>query len=250
MTKVNKMKKTILRLAAVLPALLICTVLLSSAAYAQGVPLFISGHVTVNGAAAQGASVSAGGSHATTDGSGYYQLTPSVSNGSGVTVTADYQGHQQSSSVTQSMQGSATVDFSITYSTATPTPAPTPTSTPAPTPTPAPTTSPSGSGGSSGVTVPTIVPATAANLTTNATGHVPANASVNATVSPAGTNTTATPTATYVVHPAPDQAATAVPAPAAALPGWLSSALPFLALILLLAVVGATGYYLGTKRKR
>ena len=236
MTKVNKMKKTIPRLAAVLPALLICTVLLSSAAYAQGVPLFISGHVTVNGAAAQGASVSAGSSHATTDGSGYYQLTPAVTNGASVTVIADYQGHQQSSSVTQSMQGSATVDFSITYSTATPTPAPTPT------PTPAPTASPSGSGGSSGVTVPTIVPATAANLTTNATGHVPANASVNATVSPAGTNATATPVATYVVHPAPDQAAAAVPAPA--------SALPFLALILLLAVVGATGYYLGTKRKR
>lgn len=229
------MKNTMFRLAAVLPALIICAVLLTSAAYAQSVPLFISGHVTVNGQAVQGASVSAGNSHTTTDGSGFYQLTPSIANGSDITVTASYAGHQQSGSATQNMQGSATVDLAITYSTATPTPAPTPTHVP--------TAAPSGSGGSdSGPTVPTISPPTV-------TPTAAANVSANATVPSGGSNVTAAVSTTPLVHIGPEQGATAVPAPAAGLPGWFGQALPYLLVLLLLVVAGATGYYLGRKSR-
>ncbi|WP_424358643.1 carboxypeptidase-like regulatory domain-containing protein [Methanocella sp. MCL-LM] len=215
-------------------------------------PLFISGHVTVNGQAVQGASVSAGNSHTTTDGSGFYQLSPSVANGSGITVTASYDGHQQSSSVTQNMQGSATADFAITYSTATPTPTPAPTATPTatPAPTPAPTSAPSGGGGTSGVTVPTIIPTVATNLTKNMTGNTSANAPVNTTLPSAGTNVTATPEPSQIVHPAPDQTATAAPAPGPGLPGWFGQALPYLLVLLLMIAAGTTGYYLGKRARK
>ena len=119
------MKRTsILKLAVVLPALILCVCALTAAAFAVGMPLTIIGHVTVNGTAMGGVSVSAGDSHASTDDSGYYQIVPSVDNGSSVTVTADYQGHTASGTATQQGQDNVTVDLSITYTTSTPTPVP------------------------------------------------------------------------------------------------------------------------------
>lgn len=166
---------SVIKVLAIVPVMVLCICMLTQAAFAQGVPLVIMGHVTVNGVSMAGVTVSAGASSKTTDASGNYQLSPMIANGSSVTVTANYNGHTQSTTVTQHMQGAETVNFAITYSTETPnnggstittgtitptpvpqtnnstsgsgtvsiTPTPTPTLTPTPTPVPTPTPTPS-----------------------------------------------------------------------------------------------------------
>src|SRR5271157_5901164 len=96
-------KGSVLRLATVFPVLIIlCISILSTTAYAAPMPLFISGHVTVNGVETQGVTVNGGSSTATTDASRYYQIWPSLDNGTSVTVTANEgSGHTQSGSVKQ-----------------------------------------------------------------------------------------------------------------------------------------------------
>ena len=195
------MKRSVLKLGLVLPVLVLCISVLTTTALAQSVtqPLFIYGYVTVNGAATSGVSVSAGGSSTTTGSSGYYQLSPSVANGSSVTVTANYQGHQQSKSVTQNMQPRAEADFAITY--AVPSATTTPTSPP----------SSGGNGGSGlgGGGIPATgsagyashdAPTPAANNTTSNT--------VTATIAP-----TVAPTVVPTIAPTatPTTAATSIP---------------------------------------
>ena len=209
-----------------MPVLVLCISVLTTTALAQSAPLYISGHVTVNGEAAAGVSVSAGSSHSTTDSSGFYQLSPSVSNGSGVTVTANYQGHQQSKTVTQNMQGGTTADLAITYSTATATPHPS-------------TSSPSsggnggsggnvGSAGSLGYVTITPLPMPEANDSNSDMAAVTITPTVTPTIMP-----TATPTPT----PVPTPTATAVPVSGqdSSFPWWLVALLGALGVIVVAA---------------
>ncbi len=89
-----------------------------------------------------GVSISAGNSHTTTGSNGFYQISPSVENGSQVTVTADYQGHTQSRSVTQNNQVNERLDFDITYSDPSPSCSPSPSAGPSPGPSSNPTSNP------------------------------------------------------------------------------------------------------------
>lgn len=126
-------KGSITKLLTVLPVLLICLCVLTPTAYSDSaIPLPIYGHVKVNGVFTSSVTITAGGSNANTDGNGYYQISPSVVNGSDVTVTADYQGHKQSKTVTQHRQGNVQLDFDITYST--PSPSTSPSNSPSTTP--------------------------------------------------------------------------------------------------------------------
>jgi hypothetical protein len=195
-------KRSVLRLAAVLPVLILCFSVLTTTAFAAGIPLPIYGHVTVNGEHIQGVTVSAGGSSTTTDSGGFYQLTPSVENGSSVTVTANYQGHTTAQSATQhNNQGSVQIDLAITYTTTTPTPTATPTATVTVTPTATATTKPNSGSGSTqilegyngvGSATPTATPTTQPTTqptTTPMPTQTPTDTPVP-TSEPSGNNTT------------------------------------------------------------
>ena len=135
-------KEFAFKLAVLLPVLIISIGLLTTTAFALGSPLVIYGYVTVNGTPTSGVTVNDGayGDVVSTGNSGYYQLGPSVSNGSSVTVTATHEGYTALGHVTQSNQGYVELDLSISMPVATPTSTPTTTTTA--TPSASPTSSP------------------------------------------------------------------------------------------------------------
>lgn len=115
----------------VLPVLIICASLFLPAAFAAA-PLYISGHVTLNGVPVKGAIVTAGSARTTTDSLGAFNIAPMVNNGSSVTVLAYYEGNTAQTMIGQFGQGSVTINLDIRTTTETATTSPTeaPTETP------------------------------------------------------------------------------------------------------------------------
>lgn len=105
-------------------------------------PTTVAGTVTVNGVATNGVSVSGGGGSDTTHDGGKY--TFSVTPDKPITITATYQGHSASATVTVKSGDMMVKDLSINYQIATPTPTASPTVKPSATvaPTKKPTTVP------------------------------------------------------------------------------------------------------------
>src|SRR5208337_2577704 len=106
-------KGLVFRLAALLPILVTCVIVLSSLAFAQAVPLTIIGYVTVNGTPMAGVTVSGGGQSTTTASDGSYTLGIGIATNTSATITATYQGYSASGTATQENQGMVELDLSI-----------------------------------------------------------------------------------------------------------------------------------------
>jgi len=111
-----KIKKSLaIRLAILLPVLVISIGLLTTTAFASGVPLPIYGTVTVNGVPTGGVAVTDNyGENTVTASNGYYQLSPNVPTGSAAMVTATYYGYTASGNVTQNDQGMVELNLALT----------------------------------------------------------------------------------------------------------------------------------------
>ena len=115
-------KNYVLKLLTVIPAVLICLVLLVMPVVAVDPPMPIYGYLTINGQPTGGIWITDGISNTYSQSDGYYQLTPSVRNGSPITITADCNGNKFSQTLVQNIaQGRFRLDIPLVF---TPTPTP------------------------------------------------------------------------------------------------------------------------------
>jgi len=182
-------KGSVFRLSVLSTLLIICAGLLVPSAFASGVPLAVYGYVTVNGAPMAGVMISANDTITSTNSTGFYEISPSVVTGSDVTVTAVYQGHSASGTITQNDQGFVELNLSIMAPGSSPSTGPSGQGTGGSSG----SSGGSGSSGSSGTVTATVMPSpvpTANSKTTVISStHTPVPVTPTPTIAPSGTST-------------------------------------------------------------